>query len=398
MTFRGILLLLTCSSGLIMAAPAQQQRRVTTRPHVITGSQIEGTRGYPRIIRLSHQRDSSTAGITNGWLLLGAGKIFYSKDNGASWNYRGELPQQSGLVPLCCATLFEMPRTVGSLREGTLLRGGSYCIGPGAAKPCEGSGGVPGIALFSSKDQGKTWFYLSTPVSAATNTNGGIWEPEFEIAKDNSLVMFWSDETHLCCKGQDLRQMRTTDGVHWQDEKQIVVGVDGARPGMIIVRRNDATGKFFMTYEYCGARQRCSVYFRTSNDGWDFGKPREMGTIIQTADGDILQHAPANIWVPYPGFPEGLLIVSGQIVAGKDADALNGKVLFVNTHGRSGPWSTIPAPIQIPTVNGYQPCVNYSTALLPLQHSASLLELTGAFPSTGPCSIYFASAPLTIKP
>lgn len=394
MTFRSILLFLMWSGCLFVPASAQQQRRVTTRPHAITGTQIEGTRGYPRIIRLSHQQNSSG---TNGWLLLGAGDIFYSKDNGATWKYRGELPEQSGLVPLCCATLFEMPRTVGSLTEGTLLRAGSYCVGHGAAKPCEGSEGVPGIVIFISKDQGKTWSYLSTPVRAATNTNGGIWEPEFEIAKDNSLVMFWSDETHQCCRGQDLRQMRTTDGVHWSDEKQTVVGVEGARPGMIIVRRNNATGKYFMTYEYCGAGHKCSVYFRTSDDGWNFGKPTEMGTLIQTADGDILQHAPANIWVPYPGLSDGLLIVSGQIVSGKDENTMNGRVLFVNTHDGSGPWSTIPAPVQIPTVNGHRPCVNYSTALLPSKNSTSLLELTGAFPQTGPCSTYFASELLTIE-
>jgi hypothetical protein len=329
--------------------------------------------------------------------VLGAGKIFYSKDNGITWAYRGELPEQSGLVPLCCATLFEMPRTVGSLAEGTLLRAGSYCVGQGAAKPCKGSGGVPGIAVFASTDQGKTWSFLSVPVHAATNTNGGIWEPEFEIAKDNSLVMFWSDETHLCCKGQDLRQIRTTDGVHWRDEKTTVVGIDGARPGMIVVSRNAVTGKFFMTYEYCGAGHECSVYFRTSADGWNFGSSRGMGTLIATADGDILQHAPAHIWVPYPGLPEGLLIVSGQIVSGKDADKLNGRVLFVNTRSDgSGAWSTIPAPVQVPTVNGHQPCVNYSTALLPSQDASSLLELTGAFPPSGPCSIYFASEPLTI--
>jgi hypothetical protein len=290
-----------------------------------------------------------------------------------------------------------MPRTVGSLSEGTLLRASSYCIGQGAAKPCNGSGGVPGIAVFISKDQGKSWSFLSTPVVAAKNTNGGIWEPEFEIAKDNSLVMFWSDETHLCCKGQDLRQIRTYDGVHWSDEKQTVAGVDGARPGMIVVRQNPATGKFFMTYEYCGAGHGCSVYFRTSSDGWNFGKPSDMGTLIRTRDGDILQHAPANIWVPYPGLPEGLLIVAGQIISGKNADALNGRVFFANTHSDgSGPWFTISAPVQIPTVNGHQPCVNYSTALLPSEDAQSLLELTGAFPPIGPCSIYFAWQPLLI--
>jgi hypothetical protein len=82
-------------------------------------------------------------------------------------------------------------------------------------------------------------------------------------------------------------------------------------------------------------------------------------------------------------------------LAGPDSQDLNGQVLFVNDRAdASGPWRTIPAPVQVPAANGNHPCVNYSSALLPLRDGESILELAGAFPQTGPCSIYSAEGPL----
>lgn len=85
----------------------------------------------------------------------------------------------------------------------------------------------------------------------------------------------------------------------------------------------------------------------------------------------------------------------GQTVVGPDSQDLNGQVLFVNdSPDASGPWRKIPAPVKVPTANGHQPCVNYSSALLPLRDGESILELAGAFPETGRCSIYTAVGPL----
>jgi hypothetical protein len=207
--------------------------------------------------------------------------------------------------------------------------------------------------IFTSTDQGRTWKYFSTPVRASVNTAGGLWEPEFEIAQDQSLVMFWSDETHSCCKGQQLRQIRTIDGVSWRDETTTVTGPDGARPGMAIVRQNPITHRFFMTYEYCGVNRGCSAYYRWSDDCWNFGNPDNPGTLIRTAQGDVFQHAPANVWSPARGSLAGEIIVVGQTVAGPDSHDLNGQVLFVNDRAdASGPWRTIPAPVQVPAANG----------------------------------------------
>jgi hypothetical protein len=71
----------------------------------------------------------------NGWLVLSAGPIFLSKDEGGHWSQIGEITPPNEVATLCCATLFEMPRTVGQLQEGTLLRAGSYCVGQARHTP-----------------------------------------------------------------------------------------------------------------------------------------------------------------------------------------------------------------------------------------------------------------------
>lgn len=98
---------------------------------------------------------------------------------------------------------------------------------------------------------------------------------------------------------------------------------------------------------------------------------------------------------PVPGSSDGEWIVVRQTVVGPDSQKLNGQVLFVNDRpDASGPWQIVPAPVRVPTVDGRHPCVNYSSALLPLRGGRSILELAGAFPETGPCSMYSAIGPL----
>jgi hypothetical protein len=63
----------------------------------------------------------------------------------------------------------------------------------------------------------------------------GLWDPEFLVAKDGALVIFWSDETDSCCS-QKLTQMRSTDGVTWKNETDTVESESQPdRPGMIVV-------------------------------------------------------------------------------------------------------------------------------------------------------------------
>ena len=148
-------------------------------------------------------------------------------------------------------------------------------------------------------------------------------------------------------------------------------------------------------------RRRCLPWYQSREDPigevrrWNFGNPGNPGTLIRTSRGDVLQHAPANVWSPVRRSFAGEFVVVGQTVVGPDSQNLNGRVLFVNDRPDAfGPWRTILAAVKVPTANGHQPCVSYSSALLPLGNGESILELAGAFPETGSCSIYTAAGPL----
>src|SRR5690349_627794 len=225
-----------------------------------TGTVLQGSTLYPRVVRLAH----GPANVNGRLIASTNGIIFQSNDDGASWSRLGPVPTVGGSSERCCATLYELPRAVGSLAAGTLLSAASYF-----------SGGVPAIEVYVSTDQGAHWTYHGTPVRAG-DASHGLWEPEFEVANDGALVMFWSDETDPCCS-QKLAQIRSYDGLHWQDRADTVRStIPNDRPGMITVSPLP-NGHFFMSYELCGPAA-CTVFSRVSVDGWYFGDPTNMGT------------------------------------------------------------------------------------------------------------------------
>ncbi len=346
-----------------------------------TGEYLPKATFYPRLVRLAHGPASS-----NGRIIASTtGEIFESKDDGRSFTFLGEVPARSGSKLKCCETLFELPKTVGSLQAGTLLYAASYA-----------SGTAPAIEVYTSTDQGSHWTYHSTPVLGPGEKNhGGLWEPQFTVAKDGSLVMFWSDETFLCCS-QKLMKIRTSDGVNWRDESDAVAStVEADRPGMIVVTELP-TGVYFMTYEICGdpiTGPKCAAYYRISRDGWNYGAASNLGTRIETADGKFFEHAPANIWSPSPVAANGVIVVVGQVLhnADKSVAPQNGKVLFVNPLlDGSGPWTMIAAPVEVP--HSYDNfCPNYSSALLPVRDGTALLEFASDYRAVKDCGMYFAT-------
>lgn len=357
-------LIVICAACLLIQATA----------HAATGTVLQGSTLYPRVVRLEH----GPVAVRGRLVASTNGIIFDSNDNGASWNRIGPVPTVSGSSERCCATLYELPQQVGSLAAGTLISSASYF-----------SGGTPAIEIYTSTDQGHTWNYHSTPVIGG-DASHGLWEPAFEVANDGALVMFWSDETDGCCS-QKLAQIRTYNGSSWQDATDTVrSGVQGDRPGMITVSHLP-NGHFFMSYELCGAAA-CTVFSRVSVDGWNFGDPTNMGTKVQTATGQYLEHAPLNRWSPSVLSSGGAIVLVGQVMyeSSGSVSPSNGKVLFVNTNADgAGNWSTIAAPVQVPTAyDNY--CPNYSSALLPAEDGSSLLELASDYLDGG-CITYFAS-------
>jgi len=204
--------------------------------------------------------------------------------------------------------------------------------------------------------------------------------------------MFWSDETDPCCS-QKLSQIRTYNGSSWQDRTDTVRStIPGDRPGMITVSKLP-NGHFFMSYELCGPAA-CTVFSRTSTDGWNYGDPANMGTKVQTAAGQYLEHAPLNKWSPSVLSSNGAILLVGQVMyeSNGSVSPSNGKVLFVNTNADgAGNWYTIAAPVQVPgAYDNY--CPNYSSALLPAADGSRILELASDYLNGG-CIVYFASEP-----
>ena len=372
MTFRrflptGWLALLLCAL-LLAGLPAR----------AADGTLLQGGTLYPRVVRLSHG-----AKAVRGQLIASAGPIFRSTDNGATWTQISVVTPIAGTTIRCCAGLYELPQAVGKLKAGTLIYAASYL-----------QGGTPAIQVYISKDHGATWKYKGTPVIGGSTTGPhGLWEPAFELANDGTLVMFWSDETDPCCS-QKLAQIRTSDGVTWRDQANTVrSAAPGDRPGMITVSKLPG-GHFFMSYELCGANG-CTVYSRTSTDGWNFGDPANLGSVVKTATGQTLQHAPLNAWSASPLSANGAILLVGQVMkeANGTVSASNGQVVFVNTAtDGAGPWRAIDAPVHVPTAyDNY--CPNYSSALLPAADGSSLLELASDYDAGGTCRTWFATEP-----
>ena len=350
---------------------------LTNDPHDSTAN--------PRLVRTLHDKPNGTivAAVRNG-------AVYESTDDGATFSKLSDIPFRSGTRWQCCGTLFELPRAVGQLRAGTLLQSATFCAGTTAS-----------IEVYASSDGGKSWTYHSTPVQRGNCTAGnhhGLWEPEFEVDSGGALVMFWSDETDPCCS-QKLAQIRSIDGVTWQDEKNTVASrIQGDRPGMAVVSKLPG-GIYFMTYELCGPAQ-CTAFYRTSADGWDFGPPANTGKKIATVNGAYFEHAPRNIWIQADG---GELLVVGQLLLNNSGhySAQSGHVLFVNRSAdASGEWRMIAAPVRVDipaslaTRAGYNTCQNYSSALLPLGNGSGLLEMASDWNAAHVCTAYFASEPL----
>lgn len=358
------------------------------------GDLLPGSTRYPRVIRLAHGDERS-----NGWIIASTiSKLFVSKDDGKTFQPLSDAPSRDSVHLRCCETIFELPEALGDLKAGTLLYAATYTKNPNPPRssyPTPSIFGEFAIEVFSSVDQGEHWSYLSTPVTGTGEKGvGGLWEPEFLIANDHSLVMFWSDETYKCCS-QKLLKIRSVNGHDWTDSSDVVATKEYAdRPGMIVVRKLP-TGRFFMIYEMCGTHH-CEVFSRMSSDGWNYGPPANPGTRLENEDGQYFRHAPAVIWSPSPLSPNGMLIAVGQVLYNPNGTVAkgNGQVLFANVRlDGSGPWFSMQAPVPVPFAFD-NPCPNYSSSLLPVGDGKMLLEVATDFYGLNRCGAFAAIRPL----
>ncbi|MFG6465139.1 sialidase family protein [Roseateles sp. BYS87W] len=336
---------------------------------------------YPRLVRLAHQSDASLNGAVIASAMgfegsQGQGRLFISRDDGASYAPLGTVSDSRWPKGLCCGSIFELRSPVGALPAGTLLWSAS--IGQD----------TPGTAMthpiYRSGDGGKTWTALGATCGVGRkprNGDGtGIWEPEFQQAKDGTLVCMYSDETDDGAS-QVLKITTTADGVSWTAPRLLVAAVKASdRPGMAVTTRL-GDGSYLMSYEFCStAGLDCRVYLKRSADGLDWGSPTDRGFEPKTADGRWFRHAPTVVWLP----ASQRLALVGQILntsAGSVDATGNGATVFLSsTADGSGTWTTVPAPVvplSPPTQTNW--CQNYSSPLLPSADGKQLLMLGSDF-------------------
>lgn len=377
LTLTGSLLtLLLCSCGGAQSVDPVPQTAAPTTLSATT--HLEGSTLYPRLVRLHH----APADVNHSIVAKTGNLLYRSLDEGQTFTplatVSTTLPASSkSLLPdnleRCCSTLYELPRQVGVLAPGTLLYSASFLLN-----------GTPAIEIFSSSDSGLNWTYLATPILAGDLAHG-LWEPEFTLGADNSLVLFFSDETDPCCS-QKLVAMTSTDALHWSARQNVVASdTPEDRPGMAVVSvLPDHT--WLLTYENCGPTDHCKVFFRISTDGLAFGNPYNPGTPVLTATGDFLAHAPSHTFDP----ATGKLLLVGQIIfqADRTLSPSNGRLIFTHLPPYTGPWATIPAPVEVPQAfDNY--CPNYTSALL--LTPTGLLELASRYDAAGECTSYYAT-------
>jgi hypothetical protein len=344
---------------------------------------------YPRVVRLEH------GGVSNGRILAsvvtflggaqGVGAIYESTDSGASFSQVGEVadPEAGSGRGLCCATLFELPRQIGSMPAGTLLWAASMRAN---ARPMA-------IRIWRSNDIGRTWSYLST--CAVAGNTGGLWEPEFSVAADGRLVCHYADETDGA-HSQKLVEVGSSDGLVWVDRRDTVaVPTQAHRPGMPVVRRLPS-GTYVMAYEICalGGQYDCAVHLRMSPDGWSWGDPAMPGSRPSTVDGSYFTHAPTIAWTATAGSGNGKIALIGQIYHRFDGvpSPYNGRTVLVNAEGGHGFWYEVPAPVAVnDPYNNF--CPNYSSPLLPSVDGTQVLGVATDYDG-GACKASFDTGSL----
>lgn len=340
---------------------------------------------YPRVIRLEHSgaangRVLASVGTTDGSAL---GIIMESVDGGGTFQEVGSIadPQGADGRGMCCGTLFELPSPVADMPAGTLLWAGTMGYN------------VPEVdrhvtqRLWISRDIGRTWTFRSNIAISPNQYNA--WEPELSVAADGQLVALFSDESDKAHHDQKLVQVRSADGLTWTDYRETVKNDDFfVRPGMAGVRRL-ADGTYFLVYEVCNLPDEpmCDIHFRTSADGWDYGDPLDLGTVVRTEDGKYVRHTP-TISVS----PDGTIVLVAEMLVNADGSKAegNGRTLLVNDKDGAGPWREMPAPVQVPSPDNHG-CMNFSPSLL--ASADSVLEVATDVVD-GVCHAFYASGPL----
>ncbi len=257
--------------------------------------------------------------------------IFRSDDRGRNWRLIAQVRDEEHphFKIHWMPTIFEMPRQVGEYPAGTLL------MGAVSNDRTEGSY----LRLYVSNDTGVTWKCLGD-LDHGGFCGLGVWEPFFVLLDDGTLVCHYCDERNTTIWSQKLVCRSTRDLVHWTLAKDTVASGDPTlRPGMPVVTRL-GDKRYFMVYEVVGMEGN-PVHCRYSDDGLNWGDPKDIGQIVTAQSGATLGSCPYCQWIDRCG-SEGILIVSGGFMRTGTSDT--GTDYFVS-YDQGKTWETWPHPI-----------------------------------------------------
>jgi hypothetical protein len=310
---------------------------------------------YPRLVRL--QNGNLIASFDNG----NTGAFYESKDSGRTWASISNLKETTS-PRNCCSELYAVLQPIKNLKAGTLFWATSVGTDKTPRTNCS-------IRIYKSTDTAHTWNFYSTGVTGTI----GLWEPEFAIDKKKRLVMFFSSEEY---KAQGYNQIiahrvSTNGGQTWSNDiKDVAVNDSIKRPGMPTVAKLP-NGRYIMCYDVCG--NNCDTYIRYSKNGDNWGDAKDLGTRVESTNGNHFSHAPTIAWFN-DGTTNGVLLLIGQVLNKNSDNTIadnNGKVYMINRNNGKGLWTEVEAPVTSVS-NGKNPCENYSSQLLLLNHQQVL--------------------------
>ena len=284
---------------------------------------------YPKTVCLQHQ--SNTA--LNGDLLvtfeqpadLPVFPVYRSANNGQTWTRISSVADtHNGIGNRCCAFLYELPQTIGSMAAGTIL-----CAGISA--PVDDAETL--LELYKSTDGGSTWSWVSQIAAGGSYSTTAIWEPNLIVAND-TLICYYSDSRDSA-HSQKIVHQSSTDGVTWGAAvNDVALSPETLRPGMPVVSLL-ANGDYFMSYEVVNEASDTPTYFKISSDpeSWT---PTNIGTSLGTG-----------------GSPYNTVLPDGTILF-NDYGSSN---VFINTDNGSGSWTQVATNV----AGGYSRTLQYVT-------------------------------------
>ena len=316
---------------------------------------------YPRMLVISHSKAGQNGTFLATFEQLSAGlesyrpgyPIYRSTDNGKSWKKvtfvsDNDLTMQSEWNPM----LYELSRPCGSFDAGTILLAGCS-IDPAHSKSSS-------IVIYASTDSGAS-FKKVTTVAYGGGLENGVWEPFLLQLDDGRLVCYYSDDS-TGPQSQKIVYKVSDDVINFGKANDVVAsGVLNERPGMAVITRL-GNGSYFMVYEVVDHRSIGAnpIFFRTSQDGLDWGDETDIGTELVSTDQKALGSAPYCAWTPL-GSKDGTIVVSGTFM--RQGSSMTGSDIFISRDlGKT--WTTAEHPIPYDaSVShcGYSNCIIFSS-------------------------------------